>query len=49
MINVLIVDNSPVICRQMKHILEQTGNMCVIGMVVNGEEAVAFAQKEDRT
>ena len=45
MIKVLIVDNSPVICRQIKQILEQTGNMCVTGMVVNGEEAVAFAKK----
>ena len=35
----------PVICRQIKQILEQTGNMCVTGMVVNGEEAVAFAKK----
>lgn len=45
MIKVLIVDNSPVIGRQIKQILEQTGNMCVTGMVVNGEEAVAFAKK----
>lgn len=45
MIKVLIVDDSPVVGRQMKHILELEGNMCVVGMVVNGEEAVAFAQK----
>lgn len=43
-IKVLIVDDSAVVRQHLKHIFEADGDILVVGMAVNGEEAVRFVQ-----
>lgn len=42
MINVIVVDDSPVVQELLVHILQRDPNICVIGKLNNGREAVEF-------
>lgn len=45
LIRVLIADDSPVCRYYLRHILETDGDIMVVGIAVNGEEAVRFAER----
>ncbi|MGZ4999313.1 MAG: response regulator, partial [Methylomonas sp.] len=42
-IRVLVVDDSPFICRRVREILEEDQDFSVVGMAYNGQEAVELA------
>ena len=46
MINVLIVEDSPVVREFLIHVLGSDPQICVIGTAANGEEALAAARRK---
>lgn len=44
-IRVLVVEDSPVVCELLRHILNNDSQLQVIGVAADGEEAVAAAQR----
>lgn len=44
--NILIVDDDPLVCKSLQVLLSREADITVLGTATNGQEAIAFCQKQ---